>query len=410
MGVDILVFGGQLDGFLSRLETVNLVGFAHGVAHAIVGVADAGAGYEVVLAGGEAGDFALEVGEVEHGCSVPYCAEYEGVVVFPVVCVHVGVEPFGEPTHFTCFEVLDHQAVLVALVAVACHTEPCNILTVRRIGRVGVVACVGGSDVLVQFGIKVVEVDVGVGGDGIVEACFLAAGVGYLLPVGTPCELLNTAKGFHGTLVGCAVENVHDIADYQLSAIVAEVAQEGVRCCFRPLVPVLVHEVVHHAPRGKRQVGVLVRGGGYGLDLRDEDDFVAFGREQEAFDVAVEALQAQFVGVGHPRGEVEFAATEIRHLRVAPPCGAVAYELLVGLEVVVGLFGEAHPRGGAVLGDAVVTDGVENVACFGVGHDVADTPHRPEGFGCETTAFNGDLRLGDGRQVVRLFLVAGGCQ
>ena len=48
----------------------------------------------------------------------------------------------------------------------------------------------------------VVEVDVGIGGEGIVEADLLARGVGEGIAVGAPGEFLRATEGLGGRFVG----------------------------------------------------------------------------------------------------------------------------------------------------------------------------------------------------------------
>ena len=128
---------------------------------------------------------------------MPYCAKDEGIIIFPVVAVHIGVEPLAEEGLFACSDMANHEAVLVALVAIALHGLPCYILTIRRIAGVGVIATVTFGKVGVCTCSEVVEVDVGVGGNSIIYAALLTAGVGDGFAIGTPCQLLNATERFH---------------------------------------------------------------------------------------------------------------------------------------------------------------------------------------------------------------------
>ena len=138
------------------------------------------------------------------------------------------------------------------------------------------VACGGGGEV--------VEVDVAVGADGVGLAHLFAAGVGYLARVGAPAELLHTAEGQHGALVRLAFKQVGACAR---GLAVGKVEKERVGGCGDVGVPVLIHEVVDDHARGKREVGVVGLNGVTLVDLHDEDDLAAVGREEEVGHVAL---------------------------------------------------------------------------------------------------------------------------
>ena len=142
------------------------------------------------------------------------------------------------------------EAVAVALVSVALHALPGNVLAIRTEGGIGVVAGHHVATValfpvfLAEIGgdacLYIIKVYVGVGRDAVGKACLLAAGVGNELSVGAPGELLHTAEGLHGRFVRLAFEDVFGFA--HLVAI--ERGHVGVGDCLYPLVPMLVHEVV----------------------------------------------------------------------------------------------------------------------------------------------------------------------
>ena len=58
---------------------------------------------------------------VEHAGSMPYGAEDDMAIVAPVVGVDVGLHTLGEEAALACQEVLDHEAILVALISIALH-------------------------------------------------------------------------------------------------------------------------------------------------------------------------------------------------------------------------------------------------------------------------------------------------
>ncbi len=129
---------------LVERELIYLVRLTHRVAQADIGVADIVAGHIVILSVGcqlayLARRYSAGIDTLR---SVPNGVEDDGAVVEPVVRIHIRVYPLAEECLFSCDGVGYKEAVLVALVSITLHAEPCNILSVRRVGRIGVVAFV----------------------------------------------------------------------------------------------------------------------------------------------------------------------------------------------------------------------------------------------------------------------------
>ncbi len=81
-----------------------------------------------------------KVSAVNLGCSVPYSDEIQGVVICPYIVVHSALELFGDIGLLAGLEVLHAESRAVALVAVPFHAHPGNLLSVRAVGRIGVIA------------------------------------------------------------------------------------------------------------------------------------------------------------------------------------------------------------------------------------------------------------------------------
>ena len=119
-----------------------------------------------------------------------------------------------DETLFAGLAVHHHQAVLVTLVPVPFHGRPSDPFAVRRISRIGVVAFVilGDIDLFPFTGrhelIHVQQVDIAVGGNGILESGLLAAGIRQLLIVRMPSQLLDAAERSHRALERRAFQDV----------------------------------------------------------------------------------------------------------------------------------------------------------------------------------------------------------
>ena len=263
--------------------------------------------------------------------AVPGSNEVDGLGIGPDESIDVAVELLGHVCLLARLDLIDTEAVAVALVSVALHALPSHVLAVGRERGVGVVAEVvvaaGGGRVAEAMGghehrvalevrvvcslvlqgacivvcgslvacgfaevggvacLRVVEEDVGVGGYGVFASCLLPAGVGHIARVGTPCELFHAAEGLHW-----ALERL--VAKYGLALAADLTTLErvdiGLWDGLHPLVPVAVHQFVDHIARGLGQVlGFLGDGAGVWVGV-DDQHFLAVGREEIVFHVAVQ--------------------------------------------------------------------------------------------------------------------------
>ena len=180
------------------------------------------------------------------------CTQQHGVVV-PHELIYVCVQEMTDEAFLTGSQVHYHQSVLVALITVALHRRPRDPLAVGRVFRIRVVALVVRGDIALLACVHVIKEDVAVGRYGIFQPRFLAASVGDLFVVGIPSQLLNAAEGLHRTLERGALEDVHAFTDFGgldtfTFTIISDLQRtyKRLRSGFRPLVPVLVHQVVVH--------------------------------------------------------------------------------------------------------------------------------------------------------------------
>ena len=318
-------------------------------------------------------------------------------IVVPHERVDVRGVGLAEEFLLACLAVQDEQTVPVGLVAVALHALPGDVAAVGRVLGIGVISHVSFGDVARLLAGQVVDVDVRVGGDGVVQSRLLAAGVGPLLAVGAPGQLLDASPGLHGAFVGLAFEDVLHVADGRA----VKVGNERVGGSGHPFVPVLVHQVGDDDARRLVQVGIFVLRALYGFHLGDKEQLLAVGAEGEAFDVTVvvgNPASVCAVGVHLPHlAAAAFAAQVGQLLAILYPGGLAfvprrAGDLLVGTAV-----GVHHEEFGValVLGDAVVGHRVGHLLAVGRGRYTADASHGPQGFGCHAAVLDADVRPSD---------------
>ena len=154
-----------------------------------------------------------------------------------------------------------HDAHLVGLVAVALHREPCQMVAVRAPDGVGVITALEGNlGGLAREG--AVDIDAGVGREGVLPAFQLLAGIGDVAAVGTPGEVGDIREG----AVGQLEEHVLTAEDVPSSgdSAVAEDSHEAVGNVRHPVVPVAVHQIFGRVGLGLVQQRVGVRGNFHG--------------------------------------------------------------------------------------------------------------------------------------------------
>ena len=94
----------------------------------------------------------------------------------------------------------EEEAVAVRFVAVAFHAQPSKVVAVGREGGCCVVAFHAFGEIARFARFEVVDVEVGVGRQGVFHTRFLARHVYEHVAIGAPCKRLHTAKGLHRSL------------------------------------------------------------------------------------------------------------------------------------------------------------------------------------------------------------------
>ncbi len=222
-----------------------------------------------------------DVGGVELRGTLHGRHQVDGLAVaLPGEGVGVIVERFGHVCFLTRGELHHEETVLVRFITIALHALPGQVAAIGRELRVDIVAHHPLGHVAGLTARQVVEVDIGVGRLSILLAGLLARGVGDGASVGAPGELFNAAKGCQWCLVRFTLQQIDDV----VQAISLQVGQERMRHALHPVVPVLVHQVVHHAAAGSRQVGILLSRLLAALHAADEKNLLAVGRDHKALD------------------------------------------------------------------------------------------------------------------------------
>ena len=196
-------------------------------------------------------------------------------------------------------EVHHEEALLVGLIAVAGHADPRDLAAVRREERFGVVARHALGKVLTGAGGDIIEVDVGVGGEGVLAAGQLAAGVGDLAAVRAEVELLDAAEGLGGQFERRTVQQVAALA--QLLAVKG--GEIRVRNALHEVVPVAVHHPGDGAGRGLGNIRIDVCRLGRHLEVAYIEYLSLVGRELELADSpghVAHLAGATALGVSHP--------------------------------------------------------------------------------------------------------------
>ena len=147
-------------------------------------------------------------------------------VVSPNIFVDIAVEILliDDILFLACSTIHDAQTIQIAFITIMRHALPSNIFTIGRKLGIGVIAHLHIALLLVDllmfkrfcrinlwsdiaFGLTqvggfsrayFVQINICIGGDGILHALFLAAGVGNKLRIGAPSNLFYTAKGRNG--------------------------------------------------------------------------------------------------------------------------------------------------------------------------------------------------------------------
>ena len=159
---------------------------------------------------------------------------------------------------------------------------PSDHAAIGRESRIDIVAHHALGQVMRLARLKVAEIDIRIGANGIIQTGFLAAGVSNILAVRRPSQLLDTSKGLHRRLVFLAFEQVLDMAD--LLAI--ELSHKGVGSRLGPFIPMLVHQIVMEMAGSLIQIGIHISRLLNGLDLAHEKQLFEVRRKGIIIDAA----------------------------------------------------------------------------------------------------------------------------
>ena len=96
----------------------------------------------------------------------------------PLELIDIVLEAVGEEGLLPCLQILDKEALEVGFVAVTLHADPADALAIGREAGMRVIAAHPLGDIARLPRGKIIEIDIGVGGEGVLHARLLAGGVG----------------------------------------------------------------------------------------------------------------------------------------------------------------------------------------------------------------------------------------
>ena len=96
----------------------------------------------------------------------------------PLELIDIVLKAVGEEGLLPRLQILDEEALEVGFVAVMLHTDPADALAIGREARVGIIAAHPLGDIASLPRGEVIEIDIGVGGEGVLHTRLLAGGVG----------------------------------------------------------------------------------------------------------------------------------------------------------------------------------------------------------------------------------------
>ena len=172
--------------------------------------------------------------------SVPYTCEIDRFRIgTPDKSIHIRFESFAGKSFFARFEIHHHEPVLVGFVSVAFHTLPSDVFTIRWVLRVGVVSFVFFGYVYGLLGVQIINIDIGIGRDGVCQSGFLAASICHFIRSSVPSQLFDATPRFHRAFVGFTIQYVDNIRD----CIAIEIGHKRMRGGGYPFVPMFVHQI-----------------------------------------------------------------------------------------------------------------------------------------------------------------------
>ena len=122
---------------------------------------------------------ALERDLPELGFGVLRREEEEALAIScPLELIYIVLKAVGEEGLLSRLQILDKETLEIGFVAVALHADPADALAIRREAGVRVIATHPLGDIASLPRGEVVEIDIGVGGEGVLHTRLLAGGVG----------------------------------------------------------------------------------------------------------------------------------------------------------------------------------------------------------------------------------------
>ena len=239
----------------------------------------------------------------------------------------------------------------------------------------------------------VIEINVGVGRDGIVTSCLLAASVSHLFGIGAPCQLLYAAKRFHGAFVGFTLKHVFAFLD----AVCCNLCHIRMLYAFHIVVPMAEHQVSDQSAGSLGQVGRILLDDVVVGERLDEYNFGTVGREDESLHAILlvrELLAVCAVGQHGPHlsfVEIGDALATLNPGRVGLVLGTggkLALVLAVGIH-------HAYYLMASVFLHTVVAYLVDHLFAVGRWHNSANSAHCPKCFRCHQVTFERDIALAD---------------
>ena len=226
-----------------------------------------------------------------------------------------------------------------------------------------------------------IKEDVAIGRDTIFQAGLTATSKGDELRVRAPSQLLNTAEGLHGALEGFSIEDIELLTRF-------EIYDERMLDALHVVVPMAIHQVVHHATGRFGQVFGVLLDDFIEVDALQEDSLLAIGSDEETLDLAF--------GLAHLLAAVAVKA-HLPNLTLAEESdGFVVEPLHVGL--VLGITGQLpllaavgvhHPKHlvALVLRHAVIAHLEGDVLAVGRCLIATDAAHCPKSLRRHQVAF-----------------------
>ena len=228
-------------------------------------------------------------------------------VVSPNIFVDIAVEILliDDILFLACSTIHDAQTIQIAFITIMRHALPSNIFTIGRKLGIGVIAHLHIALLLVDllmfkrfcrinlwsdiaFGLTqvggfsrayFVQINICIGGDGILHALFLAAGVGNKLRIGAPSNLFYTAKGRNG---GFKRLTSHDVCSC-CNAVSCNICNKWVQDFSNIMIPMsIVHIGDEHTCRLREICWCFFDCTMIGETLQHDNPF-SIGRESKSF-------------------------------------------------------------------------------------------------------------------------------